>query len=280
MTAIPIVTANGARIPAIGFGTWPMKGAVCEAAVACALEAGYRHIDTAAMYGNEVEVGAAIRASGVPRDGLFVTSKVWYDQLGPGHFEAAAADCVKRLDIGIPDLLLIHWPDTAMPVAQMMAGLAAAKAAGLCSHVGVSNFPPAMLREAVAAMARLDGPKLVANQCEYHPELDQSATLAACREAGAAFVSYAPLGKGTLLNAPVLAAIAEAHGKTVAQVILRWHIQQPGVVAIPKSATPERIRANLAIGDFSLSDAEMTAIHALAHAGGRQVTPAWAPEFG
>ena len=278
-TAIPLVEANGARIPALGFGTWPLKDAECERAVSVALEAGYRHLDTAQMYGNEAEVGRALRASGLPRDEVFVTTKVWHDQLGPGPFEAAAAQSVERLGIGPVDLLLIHWPQRGMAVQTMIEGLANAHAAGFCRHVGVSNFPAAMLREAIEAMGRLGGPRLVANQCEYHPELDQSATLALCREAGMAFTAYAPLGKGSAMDNPVLAEIAEAHGKTPAQVILRWHIQQPQVVAIPKSGTPERIRQNIAIGDFALSDAEMARIHGLAHPGGRRLRPDWGPDF-
>lgn len=279
MTAIPVVHAHGAAIPALGFGTWPLKGDDCTRAVTAALEAGYRHLDTAQMYGNEAEVGAALRASGLPRDGVFVTTKIWPDHLGTGPFEAAAEASMARLGIGPADLLLIHWPRRGMAVTRMIEGLVGAHAAGLCRHIGVSNFPPAMLREAILAVQALGGPPLVANQCEYHPELDQSATLAVCRMVEMAFVAYAPLGKGTLTAHPVLGEIAAAHGKTAAQVVLRWHIQQTGVVAIPKSANPARIRENIAIGDFMLSDREMARIHALAHPGGRRSKPDWGPDF-
>lgn len=277
-TAIPIVEANGANIPALGFGTWPMKDETCAQAVAEALRAGYRHIDTAEMYGNEAAVGEGLRASGVERHEIFVTTKIWHDHLKADDARKAAEASLKRLGLDRVDLLLIHWPDNAMTAAEMLEGLCACRKAGLTRHIGVSNFPTTLLDAALDA-AQKHGERLAANQVEHHPELDQSKLLASCRAHGLALVSYAPLGKGGLLERPEIRAVADAHGRTPGQIVLRWHIQQKGVVAIPKSQTPERIRANLAIGDFALSPEEMRALHALARPDGRKIDPDWAPTW-
>lgn len=278
MTSCPIVHANGAAIPAIGLGTWPLTGDVAEQAVTAALDAGYRHIDTAAMYGNEAEVGRAIRASKVPRDQIFVTTKVWRDNIAEGDLQRSAERSLKALGIPQVDLLLIHWPNLSIPVAQSVKALCEAKRRGLARHIGISNHPSAMIAEALAAATE----PLVCNQFEYHPHLDQKKLVAATRAAGLAVVSYCPLGRGDtggVLAEPVVRAIAKTHGKSQAQVVLRWHLQQPGVVAIPKSATPARIRENFAIFDFALTDQEMAQLSALAKRGGRIVQPAGAPKW-
>jgi diketogulonate reductase-like aldo/keto reductase len=271
----PLVRANGAAIPAIGFGTWPMRGAEAARAVASALESGYRAIDTAAMYGNEEAVGEALRGSGVPRDEVFVTTKVWYTDLQPGALQRSAEASLKRLGLDRVDLLLIHWPSPDIPLAGSIEALCDAKRRGLARHVGVSNFPVALLDKAVALATE----PLVANQCEYHPHLDQSKVIAACRRHGLAFLSYAPIGKGEVLGEPVIRDIAARHGRTPAQVVLRWQVQQDGVAAIPKSATPKRIAENLDVFGFALSEEEMGAISGLARPDGRMVAPAWSPAW-
>jgi diketogulonate reductase-like aldo/keto reductase len=270
-----VMEANGAAIPAIGLGTWQLRGEEGAAAVKSALEAGYRHIDTAAMYGNEEAVGEGLRASGVPRDEVFVTTKVWPEDLAPPDLARSAEASLKRLGLAQVDLLLIHWPNAAIPLAGSIRALCEAKRAGLARHIGVANFTARLLDEAVASA---DEP-IVANQCEYHPYLDQTLVRAECRKHGAAFVSYCPIGKAQVLGEPVIQAIAKAHRRTPAQIVLRWHVQQPGVAAIPKSGDPWRMRENLAVFDFALSDEEMARIAALARPGGRLVSPSWSPRW-
>ena len=264
------VEAHGAKIPAIGFGTWPMRGEACRRAVSEALEAGYRHIDTAAMYQNEREVGEAIRGSGVPRDSVFVTTKIGAESLAEGDLQRAVAASLKKLGMDQVDLVLIHWPSRRLSAADTIRTLNDVKRRGMARHIGVSNYTTRLLEESWAAS---EAP-IVVNQCEYHPYLNQAKVIAACRAHGTAFTSYSPLGKGTeLLSDPVVTAIAERFGRTPAQVVLRWHIQQDGVIAVPKSGTPSRIRENLAVFDFALGSEEMAAVSGLAKPDGRVIDP-------
>lgn len=253
------VEAHGAQIPAIGFGTWRLTGEACASAVAEALRAGYRHIDTAAAYGNEDRVGEGLRTAAVPREDVFITTKVMPQDLEDRAFQRTLDRSLDQLGIGQVDLVLIHWPSRDVSIAESVASLNHARTRGAARHIGVSNFPVALLREAWAAT---DAP-LVTNQCEYHPYLAQDSVIAACREWGMAFTAYSPLGRRRVLDDPVITAIAARHGRTPAQVVLRWDLQQPGVVTIPKSANAARIRENLDVFDFVLSEEEMAAISAL-----------------
>lgn len=275
MTEAMIVEANGARIPALGLGTWTLKGEACSEAVRWALEAGYRHIDTAAMYGNEEDVGVGLKASGLNRDDIFVTTKVWHSDLEADDFRRSAEASLRRLGLSEVDLLLIHWPNSDVPIEETIGALNEAKRDGLTRHIGVSNFSARLVEQAV----QLSEEPLVVNQCEYHPYLDQSRVHAACRKHGMAFTSYCPLGKGDLVRDPVIQEIATAHGRTGAQVVLRWHVQQPGTLAIPKSGNRQRIAENLNIFDFELSQEEMQRISGLARPDGRMVYPSWPIEF-
>jgi diketogulonate reductase-like aldo/keto reductase len=275
MAHATLVEANGARIPAIGLGTWQLSGEAASNAVTSALKVGYRHIDTADMYGNEEAVGEGLRSGGVKRDDIFVTTKVWYENLEGGRLIASAEGSLKKLGLDHVDLLLIHWPKPDGDVAAWIRDLSEAKLRGLARHIGVSNFTVALLDRAVAAATE----PLVANQCEYHPYLDQSAVRAACKRYGLAFTSYCPLGRACVFDEPALQALARAKGKTVSQVVLRWHVQQPGTVAIPKSGTPKHIAENLDIFDFELTPDEMAAISGLARPGSRVVDPAFAPRW-
>jgi len=275
MTDQTIVNINAAAIPALGLGTFRAEGEACVAAVSAALQLGYRHVDTAAMYGNEREVGEGLRASGVARDTVFVTTKVWWERIAEGELQRSAEESLRKLGLDAVDLLLIHWPNPAVPLASALKGLADARRRGLARHIGVSNFPIALLDEAVARCAE----PIVANQCEYHPYLDQTRLRAACARHHVVFTSYAPIGKGADTQDPVVQAIAARHGKTGAQVVLRWHVQQPGTVAIPKTVTPSRIAENFAIWDFALSETEMAAISDLARPGGRVINPPFAPQW-
>lgn len=269
------VEAHGARIPAIGLGTWDLRGDEGRRAVAAALAAGYRHIDTAIMYENEAQVGAGLRDAGVPRDQVFITTKVPPTLIGEHDLVKAAAASVQRLGMDQADLLLIHWPNPEIDLAGSIRALNKARREGIARHIGVSNFTVRLLDQAWS----LTQEPLVTNQCEYHPLLDQTRLLAACRRHGMAFTSYTPIGRGKLFGAPAIAAAARAHGRTESQIILRWHIQQPGVVAIPRSVNPARIAENLDVFGFTLSDGEMAAISALARPDGRMVRPVWSPEW-
>ncbi|MEO1066603.1 MAG: aldo/keto reductase [Pseudomonadota bacterium] len=254
------VKAGDAIIPAIGLGTWELRGEKCAAIVTEALKVGYRHIDTAAMYKNEEAVGAGLIASGVPRDNIFLTTKVWLDDLGPGALQASAEASLRRLGVEDVDLLLVHWPHTGMSVKDMIEPLVDARERGLTRHIGVSNFTSMLLREANAVA---DG-TLVANQCEYHPYLNQDVVISACRTLKMGFTSYCPLARGgALFDEAAIVSAAERHGKTAAQIILRWHIQQEDMIAIPRTSKPERVSENIDVADFSLSDDDMTAISAL-----------------
>ncbi len=278
MQRAPSLAANGANIPRIGLGTWPMKGEECSKAVAAALACGYRHIDTAAMYGNEADVGAGLKVGGVSRDDIFVTTKVWWENIADGALQRSAEESLRKLGLSAVDLLLIHWPNPAVPLADSIRALNETKRRGLARNIGISNFPTKLIDEAM----RLTKEPIVCNQVEYHPHLSQTKVLAACRKHGLAVVSYCPLGRGTVggvLGEPVVQEIARRHGKTPGQIVLRWHMQQPGVVAVPKSATPERIAENLDVFSFDLPEADMAALSALAKPDGRVVNLHFAPEW-
>lgn len=271
-----LVEANGARIPAIGFGTWELRGREAQAMVEAALEMGYRHIDTAQMYGNEAEVGAAIRASGVPREEIFLTTKIWPEQFRAGDFRRAVGESIGRLGVDRVDLLLLHWPNPAVPLRETMEALDEVVEKGLARHGGVSNFTTRLLDEATA-LARTP---LAVNQVEYHPYLDQGPVLGKLRAHGMALTAYCPLARGRFFEEPVVQEIARRHGRTPGQVGLRWLVQQEGVVAIPRSSKPEHARLNLAVFDFDLSAEEMNRIAALARRDGRMVAATgFAPEW-
>jgi diketogulonate reductase-like aldo/keto reductase len=273
---IPVISSNGAHIPAIGLGTFRLRGADCARAVESALSVGYRHLDTAVMYDNETEVGQGLKNSGLSRDDVFVTTKVLPDNIGPGDLQTSARGSLKRLALEQTDLLLIHWPNKSIPLEGSIGALCDVKKQGMTRHVGVANFPTALLASAVEIAAR-HGEKLVANQCEYHPGLDQTKLLAACRSHGIAFVSYCPVGQGSTLANPAIAAIATRLGKTPGQIVMRWHMQQPGVAAIPKSGQVKHQSENIDVFDFELSDADMKALSSLASPSGRLVKPPFAP---
>jgi diketogulonate reductase-like aldo/keto reductase len=271
-----VINANGAAIPALGFGTWTLRDVLCAELVAAALGIGYRHVDTAAIYGNEAEVGRGLRAARIRREDIFLTTKVWYTNIAPGDLERSVEGSLQRLDVDYVDLVLIHWPNPGIPLDRSIRALNAVRGAGLARHIGVSNFSPKLLREAVGFS---DAP-LVCNQIEHHPYLDQSKVLAACRSAGMAMVSYCPLFRGgDLLSEPAVSAAAARHGKSPGQVVLRWHVQQEGVAAIPRTTKKERLAENFAVFDFALSAGETAAISALAGANLRLCEHAFPIDF-
>ena len=275
MTGQPMVRASGAEIPKLGFGTWKLKGEDATSAVETALSTGYRHIDTAQVYENEGEVGAALRTSGVAREDVFVTTKVWMDRFAAGDLEDSVKESLARLDLDHVDLVLLHWPNPDFPLAETIGALNEARSAGLTRHIGVSNFTTAWLGEAVACS---DAP-LAANQVEYHPFLDQTPVMDALKDYAMALTAYCPIAQGRVFEAPVLKDIAEKHGKSPAQIALKWLINQDPVAAIPRSSRPEHIRSNFDIFDIDLSDEEMARIGALKSSTNRLIDPGWAPAW-
>ncbi len=264
--ALPVVVAKGARIPLLGLGTWDLRGRVCTRVVEQALRLGYRHIDTAENYENEREVGEGLHASGVKRDDVFVTTKIWPTHFAPGDLERAARECLARLRLSKVDLLLLHWPNPRIPLAETLGALCQVKRDGLARHIGVSNFTVALIEQAVKTATE----PIVCDQVECHPFLDQSKVIAACRRHGMAVVAYSPIAQGRARNDKVLARIAAAHEKTAVQICLRFLVQQH-IAVIPRTSKIERLSENAAIFDFALSEREMAEISALAHRDGRLI---------
>jgi diketogulonate reductase-like aldo/keto reductase len=260
------VEANGAKIPLVGLGTWDLRGRTCARVVEQALRLGYRHVDTAEMYDNEREVGEGIRASGVKRAELFVTTKIWPTHFAPRALERAARDCLTRLRLSELDLLLLHWPNPQIPLEETLGALCKVKRDGLARHIGISNFTVALIEEALAVASE----PLVCDQVECHPFLDQSKVIAACRAHGMAVVAYSPIARGNAKNDKLLARIGTAHNKTAAQICLRYLVQQD-IVVIPRTSKLERLSENAALFDFTLGEDEMDEIAALAHRDGRIV---------
>lgn len=240
--------------------------------MADALAAGYRHIDTAAMYDNEAEVGRGLRASGIDRSEVWLTTKVWVDALEPQELRASLERSLHRLEVDQVDLLLMHWPSPDVPLERTLEAMTKLREERKTREIGVSNFPSALFREA------LDLAPVIVNQVEYHPFLSADAVLEVCEERDVELTAYRPLAKGKVDGEPVLHAIAAAHGKTPAQVALRWLIGQPRVSAVPKASTPERRRENLDVFDFELSPEEHARIDALPK-DRREVKVAWAPDW-
>jgi 2,5-diketo-D-gluconate reductase B len=266
--SIPILSAHGAEVPAIGFGTSSLGD--CGEIVATALKLGYRHIDTAWKYGTERGVGEGMRASGVPRSDIFLTTKVSHEYLRADDFARSVEQSLRNLGVDFVNLLLVHWPNPDIPLSEPIAALANAKRQGLTRHIGVANFNIAMLDEAI----RLCPEPLINLQAEYHAHLDQTKLIEACRKRGLVFTAYCPLGRGRLLRDPVLADIAARKGRPLAQIALRWLIQQGNIVPIPRSSNAARMAENLKVFDFTLTEEEMQRIAALKRPDGRIANPA------
>ncbi|MDQ1641870.1 MAG: 2,5-diketo-D-gluconate reductase [Actinomycetota bacterium] len=257
-SAVPTESAglpNGGRMPLLGFGTWQIKGADARRSVSDALEVGYRHLDTAKVYGNESEVGAALQASGVDRGEVFVTTKIPPNDVG--RADKTLAESLDKLGLTSLDLWLIHWPGGDGADVDLWNAMVDAQKQGLVTDIGVSNYSLAQ----IDALREATGVTPAVNQIEWSPLLFDRAVLDGNRQQGVVLEGYSALRGGTLEH-PVIGEIASAHGRTPAQVIIRWHIQH-GVVVIPKSVKRERIAANAAVGDFSLTDEEMAKIDAL-----------------
>ncbi|MDT8836733.1 aldo/keto reductase [Paraburkholderia fungorum] len=264
------VHAGNAAIPAIGFGTYGMTGDDIYRVIPEALRAGFRHIDTGQIYRNEAEIGDCVVASGIPRSDIFLTTKVWVNNYSARHFDASVNESLRKLKTDYIDLLLLHWPGGSdVPLAEQIGELNAVVRAGKVRHIGVSNFNRAQMTEAI----RLSGAPLVTNQFEYHPYLNQSLLIESTREAGLAVTGYCGMAVGRVFSDPTLKEIAARHDKTIAQIVLRWLVQQRGVVALSRTTRIDRLAQNLAVFNFELDDADMAAIHALATANSRIVDP-------
>ena len=263
-------TIKGEDVPALGLGTWLLEGEACVRSVERALEIGYRHIDTAQVYENEKEVGRGLNQSELDRDDFFLTTKVWRENLEPERVRTSTEQSLKKLGVDYVDLLLVHWPSDEVPVEKTLEAMRKLQEEGKTRYIGVSNFPPARLEEA------LEVAPLFCNQVEYHPFLSQDELLEVMRPKGMLLTAYSPIARGKVVGDETLGAIGEAHGKSAVQVTLRWLLQQEHVAAIPKAANEDHLASNFDIFDFELSDEEMERIFSLAR-GQRLVSPEFAP---
>lgn len=254
------LTAQGMTMPKLGLGTFRMNGPDCTDGVLRALAMGYRHIDTAEMYGNEAEVGAALAATDVKRGDIHLTTKVWWENLAPDAMRRAMETSLKKLRTDHVDLYLIHWPHPGMDLPAALGMLMKLKEEGLAKHIGVSNFTTALLKRTVEEI----GAPIVCNQIEYHVLLNQNAVLNYCRGKGIAVTAYCPIARGGLGGSyPTLAAAAAVHKVTPEQLALAWLLEQDGVAAIPKASQAANQAANWAAQTIKLTDADRAVIAAL-----------------
>ncbi len=254
------IDLKGMRVPSLGFGTAELRGKKCEAALTYALELGYRHIDTAQMYRNEEVVGRVLAASGIPRRNIFLTTKIGRGELAPETLRQAVEQSLERLQTDHVNLVLVHWPNPEIPLEGTMEALAQIKAEGQAQRIGVSNFPVALMKEAV----EVHGADLFANQVEYHPFLSQRSVLKFCHQHDMMLTAYSPLAKGQVAKDKTISRIAKKYGKSPAQVTLRWLIDQFCVAAIPKARGKRHAKQNFEIFDFYLSAPDVAEITALA----------------
>lgn len=262
------------KIPALGLGTYQLTGKTAEKIIEKAFDVGYRHLDTAQLYGNEKEVGQSIKSSGLKREELFVTTKIWWTKLNPKDFEASVEKSLKKLKLDYVDLLLIHWPHPSLSYKVYIPELMRMQETGLTKHIGVSNFPTKLVKKSIKM-----GANLITNQVEYHPLLDQSKALKTVRKYGMFLTAYSPVAQGQVGDEPELMRIAKKYNKDPFQITLRWLIQQGDVAAIPRTKSKKNLKKNFKIFDFELSPKDMDAIFALNKQKKRLVDPEWGPEW-
>jgi 2,5-diketo-D-gluconate reductase B len=253
------VTVQGVEVPALGLGTYQLRGEACVQTVREAVEMGYRHIDTAEFYNNQSEVGQGIAAADVDREEIFLTTKVWRSNLAHDDVLQSVHESLDKLGLETVDLLLIHWPSRTVPVGETLSAMEQLQAEGNVRHIGVSNFSVEQLQEAM----RVAESPILSNQVKYHPFNGQPELVEFCIEHDVLLTAYSPLAKGDVVSNETLATIGERYGKSAAQVALRWLLQQEMVAAIPKASSHEHLQENLAVFDFELTDAEMERIFEL-----------------
>lgn len=251
------ITLGKVPVPAIGLGTYKLTGPTAVEVIIAAIGMGYRHIDTAQLYDNEKEVGLAIKNCGVPRDQLFLTTKVWPSNLTEEKFIPSVRESLRKLGTPYVDLLLIHWPHHEMPVEEYTGRLTEAQHLGLAREIGVSNFNIAQLKAAISTGARI-----VTNQVEFHPWINQTKLYDWMMEHQIPLTAYCPLGQGKLLANKKLIEVAAKYLRSPAQIILRWDMQRENILPIPRSGNPIRLKENISVFDFELAPEEMEMINA------------------
>jgi len=267
------VTVQGVEVPKLGYGTWLVEGEDAYEGVLDALALGYRHVDTARAYGNEREVGRALADSGVPREEVWLTTKAWYEHAEPDRLTRVFHEQLEDLRVDRVDLLLLHWPARGVPLARTLGAMDALRREGLADHIGVSNFPSKLLREALALAP------IFCDQVEYHPYLPQGPVMHECLEHDLLLTAYSPFAHGHVHDDPVLAEIGARHGKSAGQVALRWLLDQPNLATIPKASSHERRAENVDVFDFELDDEERAAVADLSRRHLRTADPEWAPDW-
>ena len=250
-------TIKGEKVPSLGLGTYRLTGDACEAAVERALGMGYRHVDTAQMYGNEAEVGRGLEDSGVERGEVFLTTKVWPSDFVHDRVISKTLESLRRLRTDYVNLLLMHWPPDGVPLGETLEAMRKLQDRGSVLHIGVSNFSPTLLEEATGHA------EIFCNQVQYHPYRSQTALLDQARELDYLLTAYTPLSRGGVKDDATLREIGADHGKTATQVALRWLVQQDRVSAIPKATGGEHLAENFDVFDFELSEEEMDRVFSL-----------------
>lgn len=268
------VKIKGATIPALGLGTFQLEDSKAFEMTQEAISVGYRHIDTAQAYKNESGVGRAIQASGVARKDIFLTTKVWWQNLAKKDFLPSVEQSLKNLNTDYVDLLLIHWPNPAVPVAEYMEELMKAQQKGYAKYIGVSNHPTKLLDEVLAT-----GADIITNQVEYHPLINQEKLYTYLQQHNLTLTAYSPIAQGKVIGNPILKSIAEKYGKNEVQVSLRWLMQQDNVLAIPRTSKAERLASNIEVFDFELTQEEVSQIDQLKKDNIRVVNPSFAPAW-
>lgn len=267
------VDVQGARVPALGLGTWQLAGRACRDTVAKALELGYRHIDTAQAYGNEAEIGSAVQAGGVPRGDLWLTTKIAVSNMTYDSAVRTAHDSLKRLAVDYVDLLLIHWPNPQVPTDESLKALDRLRQDGTARHIGLSNFTSSMLEDALQRVP------LLGLQAECHPYLPQASLHRLATTHELLFTAYSPLARGEAAQDSTLREIGIKHGKSAVQVALRWLLQQPNTAAIPKASSPAHLSANLDIFDFVLDTTDLQRVEKLSKPPKRMLYSPVAPNW-
>ncbi|MDA0746090.1 MAG: aldo/keto reductase [bacterium] len=250
---------SGHSMPVVGLGTWPMKEDQCKQAVTSALALDYTHFDTAYMYKNQREIGEALREAGANREELFITSKIWHDHLKYEDALSQADEILQELNMDYVDLLLIHWPNDDVPMEDTFKALKEIHNAGKARSIGVSNFSVAQMKKA----REVSGVPICANQIKYHPGHEQRDILTYCQEHNIIVTAYSPLAKQEIFGNPALTTVAQAHGKTPAQIALRWLLQK-NIIVIPKASSREHLQENLDVFNWKLSTEDMDRIDQMA----------------